>query len=245
MSADPAEKLSVALLAGGLATRLRPITETIPKCLVEVAGRPFLEHQLDHLRACGLRRVVLCVGHMGEKVREFAGDGVRFGMELSYSFDGPEPLGTGGALRQALPLLSDPFFVLYGDSYLPIDFRQVAQAFLPSAALGCMTVFRNEHQWDRSNVWFEEGALRLYHKRNPDPRMRHIDYGLGLLRHEAFAYAPASGTFDLANLYENLVTSGRLQGQEVASRFYEIGSHAGLKELDDHLRRHPPAEFTP
>lgn len=235
----PLEQLSVALLAGGLATRLRPITETVPKCLVEVAGRPFLEHQFEHLRRCGLRRVVLCVGHMGDKVRDFAGNGRRFGLEVAYSFDGDAPLGTGGALRQALPLLSDPFLILYGDSYLPIDFSAIARRFLADPALGCMTVFRNEHQWDRSNVWFEDGTLRLYHKRKPDPRMRHIDYGLGLLRHAAFAHAPATGAFDLAALYETLVAAGRLQGQEVDQRFYEIGSHAGLQELDAYLRNQP------
>ena len=190
--------------------------------------------------------MVLCVGHMGEKVRAFAGDGQRFGLELTYAFDGEAPLGTGGALRQALPLLSDPFFVLYGDSYLPIDFKAVAQRFLVTSADGCMTVFRNEHQWDASNVWFDQGCIRLYHKRTPDPRMRHIDYGLGLVRHAAFTLAPAAGGFDLALLYERLVEGGQLQGQEVAERFYEIGSPDGLAELDAHLyhhelRLHPPS----
>jgi NDP-sugar pyrophosphorylase family protein len=239
MKAARPEEMSVALLAGGLATRLRPITETIPKCLVEVAGRPFLEHQFALLRRCGIKKVVLCVGHMGEKVRAFAGDGRRFGLEVTYSFDGEAPLGTGGALRRALPLLSDPFFVLYGDSYLPIDFLAVAQRFLAASADGCMTVFRNEHQWDASNVWFDSGRIRLYHKRTPDPQMRHIDYGLGLLRHEAFTHAPAAGSFDLALLYERLVAGCLLQGQEVAERFYEIGSPTGLSELDAHLRQTP------
>ncbi|MBM3826726.1 MAG: nucleotidyl transferase [Verrucomicrobia bacterium] len=245
MTDDSPARLSVAILAGGLATRLGPITEKIPKCLVEVAGMPFLEHQFAHLRALGLRRVALCVGHMGEKVRDFAGDGRRFGLEVSYSFDGEVPLGTGGALRQAMPLLSDPFIVLYGDSYLPIDFAEVARAFLPSTSLGCMTVFRNENQWDRSNAWFEDGKLLLYHKRAPDPRMRHIDYGLGLLRHAAFVHAPPAGAFDLAFLYESLVEAGLLQGQEVRRRFYEIGSPAGLKELDGFLRRPPSSTSLP
>lgn len=244
MSSAPNPELSVALLAGGLATRLMPITETIPKCLVEVAGRPFLEHQFEHLRRCGLRKVVLCVGHLGERVRDFAGDGQRFGLEVTYSFDGTTPLGTGGALRQALPLLTDPFFVLYGDSYLPIDFNVIAQRFLQDPALGCMTVYRNNHQWDKSNVWFDDGVLHLYHKRHLDARMRHIDYGLGLLRHEAFTQGATVGAFELASLYEKLVSAGRLQGQEVMQRFYEIGSHAGLKELDAYLLR-PPLSSNP
>lgn len=228
-------ELSVALLAGGLATRLKPITERIPKCLVEVAGRPFLEHQFEHLRHCGLQQIVLCLGHMGEMVQHFAGDGTRFGLQLSYSFDGDEPLGTGGALRKALPLLSDPFYVLYGDSYLPIRFDEIGSRFLPDPSLGCMTVYHNAHRWDKSNVLFEDSRVRMYHKRTPHASMEHIDYGLGILRHLAFRYAPNVGAFDLAELYESLVNASLLQGQEVRERFYEIGSHEGLQELNDFL----------
>jgi N-acetyl-alpha-D-muramate 1-phosphate uridylyltransferase len=242
MSRPAAHDLSVAILAGGMATRLLPVTRTIPKCMVEVAGRPFIEHQLGLLSRGGFRKIVLCLGHLGEQVVEHVGDGSAFGVETAYSHDGPVPLGTGGALRQALPLLTDPFFVLYGDSYLPTDFRPVAEAFLDADALGCMTVHRNDGRWDRSNVWFEDGRIRLHHKRGPDDRMRHIDYGLGLLRHAAFRFAPTQGPFDLATLYETLVEDGRMTGHEVASRFYEIGSPAGLAELDALLRG--PADFS-
>lgn len=228
-------ELSVALLAGGLATRLKPITERIPKCLVEVAGKPFLEHQFEHLSRCGLKQIVLCLGHMGEMVRGFAGNGSRFGLQLLYSFDGNEPLGTGGALLKALPLLTDPFFVLYGDSYLPIRFDEIGTRFLSDPSLGCMTVFHNLDRWEKSNVWFQDGRVRMYHKRTPNPCMEHIDYGLGMLRHSAFTYAPIEGAFDLAELYESLVDAGQLQGQEVSERFYEIGSHVGLQELNDFL----------
>lgn len=236
MSRPAVHDLSVAILAGGMATRLLPVTRTIPKCMVEVAGRPFIEHQLGLLSRGGFRRIVLCLGHLGEQVAEHVGDGSAFGVEAAYSHDGPVPLGTGGALRQALPLLTDPFFVLYGDSYLPVDFRPVAEGFLAGRDLGCMTVHRNDGRWDRSNVWFERGRIRLYHKRGPDARMRHIDYGLGMLSHSAFRRAPAQGPFDLAALYETLVADGRMTGHEVASRFYEIGSHDGLAELDALLR---------
>ncbi len=244
MQTPKSTDLSVALLAGGLATRLKPITERIPKCLVEVAGRPFLEHQFEHLHRCGLQQIVLCLGHLGEMVRDFAGDGSRYDLQLSYSFDGDEPLGTGGALRQALPLLSDPFFVLYGDSYLPIQFNKIGSHFLPDPSLGCMTVFHNVHRWDRSNVLFKDGRVHMYHKRAPHSDMEHIDYGLGILRHSAFSYAPIDGAFDLAELYENLVNAGQLQGQEVTDRFYEIGSHQGLQELNDHLSHSSKPEKT-
>src|SRR3954470_13801070 len=172
----------VAILAGGLATRLGPVTEKIPKALLSVAGQPFLAHQLQLLSKAGLRRVVLCVGHHGEMIEEEFGDGSGFGLEVQYSFDGPELLGTGGALKKALPLLGKQFLVLYGDSYLPIDYAEPIRAMEASGKLGLMTVYRNDNRWDPSNVYFSEGEIRAYNKKEISPEMRHIDYGLGVLR---------------------------------------------------------------
>ena len=179
--------LPVAILAGGLATRLRPLTETIPKSLVEVNGEPFLWHQLRLLRENGIDRVVLCVSHLGEQVRDSVGDGRKFGVHIDYSFDGPTLLGTAGALQRAQPLLGESFFVLYGDSYLPIDWRSVEAAFRASGKAGLMTVYRNESQWDTSNVEFVDGRIVAYNKKLRNPRMRHIDYGLGVLHAAALA----------------------------------------------------------
>jgi NDP-sugar pyrophosphorylase family protein len=229
--------IPVAVLAGGLATRLRPITETIPKSLVSVAGRPFIEHQLAQLAREGVRRVVLCLGHLGEMVRDVVGDGARFGLRVDYAFDGPKLLGTGGALRRALPLLGDPFFVLYGDSYLPTPFGPVAEAFFRSGKLGLMTVFRNEGRFDTSNVVFADGRIRTYDKLAKLAGMRHIDYGLELLRPAAFDAFADREAFDLADLLQDLLARDQLAGCEVATRFYEIGSHAGLLELDALLGR--------
>src|SRR5581483_6921068 len=167
----------VAILAGGLATRLRPLTETIPKALVEINGEPFLWHQLRLLRDNGVEHVVLCVSHYGESVRESVGDGAAFGLRVDYSFDGPIRLGTAGAIKNALPLLGDAFFVLYGDSYLPISFRAVEDAFLQSGKAGLMTVYRNEGSWDTSNVEFADGRILAYSKTQRTERMRFIDYG--------------------------------------------------------------------
>ncbi len=231
------DSFPVAILAGGLATRLRPITEKIPKVLVPVAGRPFLAHQLELLQQQGLHRAVLCLGHLGEMVREQFGDGSAHGVHLEYSFDGPELLGTGGALQRALPLLGEKFFVLYGDSYLPIAFAPVADCFERSGRLGLMTVYRNEGRYDTSNVVFAEGEIKVYDKKRRQPEMRHIDYGLSVFRAAALQ-SRASGTkFDLADLMQDLVARGQLAGFEVAERFYEIGSHAGLAELEARLQR--------
>jgi len=238
---DPAA-FPVAILAGGLATRLRPITEKIPKLLVEVAGEPFFAHQLRLLKNAGLRRVVLCVGYLGEMIVERYGDGAAWGMEITYSFDGPKLLGTGGALIRALPQLGDAFYVLYGDSYLPIDYRAVGRAFLASGKPALMTVYENHGRYDTSNVWFADGTIKIYDKKLRRPDMQHIDYGLGVLRAEALAPESRDTVVDLAAVYGRLVAAGQLAGYEIKQRFYEIGSHEGLAELDARLRRAPSSE---
>ena len=157
--------LPVAILTGGLASRLRPITQTIPKALIEVAGKPFIDHQLEYLRKQGVTSVVLCIGYLGEMIQEIVGDGSRWNLQVRYSRDGSVLLGTGGALKQALPMLGEQFFILYGDSYLPIDFAKVQTAYIDSGQLGLMTVLRNQNLWDRSNVEFENGQLIEYNKK--------------------------------------------------------------------------------
>jgi MurNAc alpha-1-phosphate uridylyltransferase len=224
-------------LAGGLATRLRPLTERIPKALVEVAGRPFLDHQLELLQLQGIREVVLCVAYLGDLIMHQYGNGASLGVNIKYSFDGPKFLGTGGAIKRALPLLPDPFFVLYGDSYLPTDFRAALTAFRESNQPALMTVFGNADAWDNSNIWWEAGILKRYSKREKLPLMRHIDYGLSVCTKRIFARYPEGEPFDLATVFEDLSHEGHLAGMEVTERFYEIGSHAGLAELDQCLRQ--------
>jgi len=221
----------LALLAGGLATRLRPITETLPKSLVPVAGEPFLAHQLRRLQANGLREVVLCVGHLGSQIEEFAGDGSRFGLSIAYSRDGGAPLGTGGALRAALPLLGRRFLVMYGDSWLTEPIEPVWRAFCQSAKPALMTVFRNDNRWGASNVEYRHGAIVRYDKRQPSTAMRHIDYGLEAL--DAELIAPwEEAAFDVSTIWSGLAAHGLLAGFETADRFYEIGSLPGLAETE-------------
>ncbi len=234
---DQSADIPAALLAGGLATRLRPLTATIPKALVEVAGRPFIEHQLMLLRRNGILRIVLCVGFLGEQIEAHLGDGAAFGMELTYSYDGDRLLGTGGALRRAANLLGETFWVLYGDSYLDIDYQSVLAAFRTSDALGLMTVLRNGNRWDTSNVLFQDGVLLEYDKRNPRPEMEYIDYGAALLRRAALERIPPDTPYDLADLYSALVRERQMIGFEVTRRFYEIGSPAGLAETHEYLLR--------
>ncbi len=231
------ETVPVALLAGGLATRLRPITEKIPKALVDIDGKPFIDHQLALLRRNGIRRVVMCLGYRGEMVEEHCGDGARYDMELKYSFDGEKLMGTGGAIQRAAHLLDDVFWIMYGDSYMDIDYRAVLTHFDKSGAQGLMTVLRNGNRWDKSNVVFRNGALVRYDKRKTTPDMDYIDYGVGILRREVLSEIPDDRPSDLAELYTRMVEDRRMIGYEVTNRFYEIGTPTALEEAREYLGR--------
>ena len=226
----------LALLAGGLATRLRPLTLQVPKAMIEVAGEPFIAHQLRLFRREHVSRVVLCLGYLGEQIEEFVKDGARFGVAVDYSYDGPHLLGTGGALRRALGKLGPEFLVMYGDSWLDTAFAPIVDAFQASGKSALMTVFRNDDKWDKSNVWFEDRRILLYNKERRQPQMRHIDWGLSMTKADILARWPANTRFDLGRAYSELARKNDLAGYEIATRFYEIGSVEGLRETDALLR---------
>jgi MurNAc alpha-1-phosphate uridylyltransferase len=238
----PRELLPVVILAGGTATRLRPLTETIPKALVDINGEPFIAHQLRLLRARGLSRVVVCAGYKGAMIQAFVGNGAAFGLHVEFAFDGPQLLGTAGALKKALPLVGDASFVLYGDSYLSCDYGAVQAAFEQRPCLGLMTVFRNEGRWDRSNVEFDGARIVAYDKRAPMASMHYIDYGLGVFRSAALAHVPDDQPHDLVAVYRDLLQSHQLAGYEVRERFYEIGSFEGLEDTRRFLATHRQPE---
>lgn len=215
-----------------MATRLRPVTETIPKSMIEVAGKPFIDHQLRLIKSNDIKDVVICVSFLGEMIRQYAGDGIRYGLNIDYSFDGDTLLGTGGTIKNALDMLGDNFFVMYGDSYLTADFRSISQFFLSSKKSGLMTVFRNEGRWDKSNIEFSDGKIINYDKKTDDIKMKYIDYGLGILNGKAFEDFKEDRIFDLEIVYKNLLKKNELLGYEVSERFYEIGSFKGLEETE-------------
>ena len=227
----------VAILAGGLSTRMRPVTERLPKALLQVAGKPFAVHQIELLRRNGIADLVFCVGHMGNLIVEAIGDGERFGVRVRYSFDGPKLLGTAGALVRARPYLGERFFTLYGDAYLDCDYAAVAAHFNESGASGLMTVFRNADRWDRSNVEFVDGHIVAYDKSQRTPGMEYIDYGLGMLTSAALQGYPPDRFLDLATVYQDLLARRELAGFEVRNRFYEVGSPSGLEETERYLER--------
>jgi NDP-sugar pyrophosphorylase family protein len=228
----------VVILAGGLATRLGPITQATPKALVDVNGEPFIVHQLRLLKDRRIENVVLCVGYLGEQILERIGNGHNFGLRVQYSFDGPRLLGTGGAIKKALPMLDSPgFFILYGDAYLECDYADVQSEFEASGKLGLMTVYQNEGRWDASNIEFSDSRILAYDKKKPTSNMRYIDYGIGMFRKEVFETVPSEEPYDLAVLQQNLLSAGQLAAYEVADRFYEIGSLRGLEETRQYLAK--------
>ncbi len=232
--------MQTVILAGGLGTRLGPLTAQLPKALVPILGRPFLEHVIDLLRENGLTRLLLLHGHHGTQLEKAFGDGSSRGVHIHYRHDGPLLLGTAGALRNALDLLDDEFLLMYGDTYLDIDYQEVIDAFHAAGKPALMTVFHNRGQFDSSNVIYRDGQLLRYAKSERTPEMEYIDYGLAALRREVIAALPEGAKADLAGIYTQLVADGRMAGFEVQRRFYEIGSPTGIATCEEYLRQRRP-----
>jgi NDP-sugar pyrophosphorylase family protein len=227
---------TVCILAGGLGKRLGDRVAETPKPLLEVAGEPFLLHQLRLLGAAGAEDVVLCVGYLGERIERRMGR-ERFGIRIRYSYDAPGLDGTLGAIRRARTLLGERFLVLYGDTYLRLDYAAAAAAWGASGRAGLMTVLRNEGRWDTSNVQLaEDGDVLTYNKYAPDPEMRWIDYGLGGLEARAFELVGDTEN-DLAILYQRLAELGELCAYQVTERFFDIGTPEALAETEAFLQR--------
>jgi MurNAc alpha-1-phosphate uridylyltransferase len=225
------------VLAGGLATRMRPYTLTVPKAMLEVAGRPFVDWQLERLAASGLRDVVMCVAHLGEQIRAHVGDGARFGLRVDWSEDGGKLLGTAGALRAALHLLAENFLVTYGDSYLPFDYADPLRILdAHDDCDGVMSVYKNDGKWDASNVVTDGAWVIRYEKGCREAAFDYIDYGATALRRELIATLPSGEPCGLDTLQQGLASRKRLRACVAHERFFEVGSPEGLAELDRHLR---------
>jgi len=228
----------IVVLAGGLATRLRPLIDKIPKSLVSINGTPFVIHQLELFLHHGINNVHFCLGHLGEMVKEVI-EGSKFPdiMEITYSFDGKKPLGTGGAIINAFFTLPETFFITYGDSFLDIDYKAIESYFLNSVYDDCglMTVYKNANKYDTSNVIFENKCLVSYSKKTLNSSMEYIDYGLGILRKNHFQLYPVSTYLDLSEVYESLSLQGNLIGFESYERFFEIGSIKGIEDFTNYL----------
>ncbi len=229
---------AIAILAGGIGSRLHPYTLSKPKSLIEVAGKPFILHQIDLIKKQGLKHVVLCVGFLGEKIQGLLGDGSQMDISISYSFDGTFQLGTAGALKKALPSLGDEFFVLYGDSYLEIDLSSISNMFEKRNKLGLITIYYNQNLYGKSNILFKNGRILKYqkhHKKEDAPDLEYIDYGISLFKCRTFDMVPQGQYCDLSYVFQNLIREEQLIAFEVEKRFYEIGSLSGLEETGQYI----------
>lgn len=224
--------LPAIILSGGLAERLKPLTDKIPKALLPICGQPFIFHQLKLLKEKGFSDIVVSIGFLGDMIETAVGDGSSFALNVRYCRDGKKPLGTGGALKKAVSTIAeDDFFVLYGDAYLDINYKEIERTYFASERKTIMTVYKNGGMFDKSNVIFRDGLLKKYSKKNIVPDMDYIDYGLGIMR-KSILFDFDADIFDLAQLYEKLSDENSLLGYEVFNRFYEIGSLSGIKELE-------------
>jgi NDP-sugar pyrophosphorylase family protein len=226
--------MQMAILAGGLAVRLGDLARNRPKSLIEVAGKPFLEHQLEFLRKAGLTEAVLCIGHLGEQIRRRFGDGAEFGVNITYSVE-KEMLGSAGALKNAEALLEDVFYTMYGDSYLFLDFASTMSYFLSQNKLALMTVYRNQNRYDRSNTAIAGNLVTKYAKQDRTPDMVYIDYGANIFRKEALKMIPEDQFYPLEEFFPRLIVKEELLAFEVKERFYEIGSPQGIKDFAEYI----------
>lgn len=231
------EHFQTVILAGGLGTRIQSVAGDLPKSMITVAGRPFIEHQLDLLRRNGLTHVLLLIGYRGELIQAHVGDGSAWGVHVTYVREEENALlGTGGALIQALPYLEDRFLTLYGDSYLPVDYQSLIRWYTAQRRPAVMSVFRNEGQWDASNVRIDGDRVVFYSKSAKQGEADHIDYGLSIFTREIIgAYADRPMPLDLAVIQRDLVERELLAAYPVTQRFYEIGKPEGLAELEAYL----------
>lgn len=225
--------MQAVILAGGLGTRVQSRIGLVPKSMLLIRGKPFLEYQLSLLRENGIREILLCVGYLFELIEQHFGDGKNFGVKLTYSYEKEKLLGTGGALRNARPLLEESFYLLYGDSYLEISFPDVYHSFERQNCPVLITVYHNEDRWDKSNVIFAGGKVKRYDKKTSSPAMRYIDYGLAVFKRAVVKRMPSGVPYDLSQLYMQLARDGHLGGYEVFDRFYEVGSAPGIKDFED------------
>jgi NDP-sugar pyrophosphorylase family protein len=229
--------MQMVILCGGLGTRLGDLSKNIPKSMIEINDKPFLEYQIEILKKNSIKDIVLCVGHLSEKIKSYFGDGKKLGVKIQYSYDGDKPLGTIGALKKAEPLLDDIFFIMYGDSFLSVDFRKVYRFFIKQDKLGLMVVYKNFDKYDKSNIAIKGDLVVGYGRDNTSKDMVFIDYGTSVLRKKALDLVPKDKTYSTGEFFSQLIKKGELLSFEAKNRFYHIGNPKSLEEFNNFIRR--------
>lgn len=228
--------MQIVILCGGKATRLYPLTKKITKSMIKINGKPFLEHQLELLKKNGIFDMIFCIGYKGGQIEKYFGDGGRFGVKIRYSREKEKLLGTGGALKKAEILLDEIFFVIYGDSYLPFNFKKSINYFNKFDKLGLMVVYRNQDRYEKSNVVVKNSLVIEYNKKNQTKEMKYIDYGVSIFRKKALKFLPKNQVYDLSQLHQSLIKKKQLLAFPVRKRFYQIGTFSGIEEFREYLK---------
>jgi len=229
--------MQMVILTGGLATRLHPLTQRVPKAMIKIQGKPFLEYQIELLKRNQITDILLCVGHLAEQIKSYFRDGKDFGVNICYSEERGGLLGTGGALKNAEPLLNEEFFLMNGDSYLMLNYEEIASFFKTRNKLALMVVYKNYNKYDRSNVIVEGGMVKAYDRKRRSPQMIHIDVGLSIVKRQALALIPKGKPALLDELWVKLIAQKQLLAFETRQRFYEIGSFDGLREFEQLIKK--------
>lgn len=225
--------MQIVILAGGLATRLYPYTLGVPKSLILINDKPFIYWQLKQLKEQNTKNIILCLGKHSKQIIDYLELNSKFGLNIKYSLE-KEKLGTGGAISNVYSKLDDYFGILYGDSYLQINFKRIEKYYKKKNKLGLMTVYKNNGLYDRSNIIYKNKKIVKYEKELQDDEMKFIDYGFGIIDKSVFR--KRRGNFDLANIYKELLSKNELASYRVKKRFYEIGSFQGMEETSEFLK---------
>lgn len=228
--------MQIVILCGGLATRLYPLTKKIPKSMIRIEGKPFLEHQLDLLKKNKIKNILLCIGYKGEQIKKYFGSGKKFGVKIRYSREKKKLLGTAGALKNAEKLLDDAFLVMWGDSYLPFDFQGAIKFFKKFNNLGLLTVYKNCNRYEPSNVEVEGNFVKVYSKKRKTKKMKYIDYGVSIFRKEILKFIPKNQVYDISRLNQLLIKKKQLLAFPSRKRFYQIGTFSGIEEFRKYLK---------
>lgn len=227
--------MQVAILAGGLARRLGDLTRNQPKSMLKSREKTFLEYQLELLRKGGIRNVLLCIGHMGEQIERYFGNGREYGVNIKYSLE-DKLLGTAGALKNAEGLLGDVFFTMYGDSYLFLDLSAAMRYFKSQNKLALMAVYKNYDRYGTSNTVVEGNLVKKFSKQEKTKNMVYIEYGANIFKKEVLNMIPQNQFYSLDDLFPRLIEMRQLLAFEVKERFYETGSPQGLKEFEEYIQ---------
>ncbi len=227
--------MQVAIIAGGLATRLGELTKSQPKSMIMIEGKPFLAYQLEYLKKAGVRNVILCTGHLGQQIEDYFGDGSKFGISIEYSRE-DRPLGTAGALKRAESKLLDIFFTLYGDSYLFLDYKLALSHFKSKNKLGMMSVYKNRDLYDKSNTAVSDGMVKRYSKQEKTQDMVYIEYGANIFDKKVLEMIPQDKPYGLEDLFPRLIEKEQLAAYEVTERFYETGSKQGIQDFTEFIQ---------